>query len=493
MQFPFNQFSPDQGDLSDGSLNACDGVQPLMPGNGFGPFPGLSVASTATALAATPRGLFSYQTADGTWQVAGFSQATVQSKQSDDTWSTIDSGLACTTGDDWSVERFGTKLLYTNTAQGMRAYDVETGGAASAVSAAGDPRFIFELAGILFCLDCKDDAATRNNKLIRSSAPGDHTNFDTKGSNIVALQTGDALVYGGRLNDTNALVLQKRAVKLIQVGNVGSSLWFPQTVSEESGSVGAKSCVRFNGSVYWFATDGFKRFSLAGGLENIGAGRVDQWFLSRVDQSDLSLIQGTLDPFRRNVMWAWKRASNASPTVFYDVIAYNFQFDRWFTVTIPAGITYLGFSAQTASTWDALDATLTWDAYNSGITWDSRYLQGGQPIFGAMDSAFKFGYFTGTSLAATIETAVQDSPVSSFVSGAMPMDDCATGTMDLGVRHAMNDTTTWKTGSSKQASGHVALRGRGNFIGFRRNIPAGATWTSAKGVDFIQSSMGGPR
>lgn len=493
MQFPYVQLAPDQGDLSPGALVQCDGVQPLAPGNGFGPFPQLVVGSTATALAGSPRGLFGYQTSDGTWQVVGFTDSVAQLKLSDDTWSTIDSGLSCTSGDDWSVERYGTKLLYTNTTQGMRAYDVDAGGAASAVSAAGDPRFIFELASILFCLDCKDDTGTRNNRIIRASAPGDYTNFDTKGSNLVNVQTGDALLYGGRLNDTNALVLQRRAVKLVQVGNVGSSLWSLQTVSEESGAVGPKCCVRFDGAVYWFSTDGFKRFTLARGLENIGAGRVDQWFLSLVDQTNLSLIQATLDPFRRNVLWMWKRASNSSTTVFYDVIGYNWQFDRWFTLTFPDGITYMGFSAQTAQTWDALDGSLTWDAYNVGITWDSRFLQGGQPIFGAMDSSFKFGYFTGAAMAATIETAVQESPISTLVSWATPMDDSDDGTLQLGVRNALNDATTWKTGNSKQASGRAPQRGRGKYVGWRRNIDAGSTWNSAKGVDNVQASPGGAR
>ena len=72
-------------------------------------------------------------------------------------------------------------------------------------------------------------------------------------------------------------------------------------------------------------------------------------------------------------------------------------------------------------------------------------------------------------------------------------DDSADGTLQLGVRNSMSDATTWKTGNAKQASGRVPLRGRGHYIAFRRNIPLGSTWTSAKGVDFVQSAAGGPR
>lgn len=486
MQFPYSQFAPDAGDLAPGVLAQADGVQPLV--NGYGPFPALVVNSTATALSGPPRGLIGYQTSDGTWGVAGLTESSVELKLADDTWSSVDSGLSCTPGDDWCSLRFGTKLLYTNTTQGMRAYDVEAGGAASAVAAAKNPRWMFECGNILFLLDCIDNAGNRNNRLIRSSAFSDHTNYSTKGGDYQPLESGGALIWGGKLSDTAALVLQQGAVRLIQVGNVGNALWGIQQIAEGFGSVGAKSCVSFDGSVYWFSTDGFRRFSMNGGIERIGAGRVDQWVLDRIDQSDLSLMQGAIDPFRKNVLWRWKRASGSSDIVFEDVIGYNWAFDKWFTLTLQTS--YLGFSAQTAQTWDALDSSLTWDAYSS-VVWDSRYLQGGQPIFGALDADYKFGYFSGSAMAATLETVPNASSASTLVSRATPMDDSDDGTLELGVRNALNDATTWKTGTTKQPSGRAPLRGRGKYLAFRRNIPAASVWTSAKGVDQVIPAFGG--
>jgi hypothetical protein len=166
MDYPFGPLAPDQGELTPGALMVADGVQPLA--EGYGPFPSLSVSATATALSAAPRGLISYQTADGTWQVVGFTATTAELKQADDTWSSIDSGLSITAGDDWCALRFGTKLLYTNTTQGLRAYDVEAGGAASAVAAAKAPRWLWECGNLLFGGDCLDSSGNRNNRLIRS-------------------------------------------------------------------------------------------------------------------------------------------------------------------------------------------------------------------------------------------------------------------------------------------------------------------------------------
>jgi len=489
MQFPYGVLAPDQGDLAPGIMLQADGVQPLQ--DGYGPFPSLSIGTTATALSGAPRGLASYQTADGTWQIVAFTASTVEAKAADDTWTVIDSGLTTTSGDDWCAGRFGTKLLYSNTTQGMRAYDVEAGGAAAAVSNAKAPRWFFECGNILFGLDCLDSTGTRNNRLIRSSAFSDHTNWTTKGADYQPLESGGALVWGAKLSDTAAGVLQQGAVKLIQVGNVGNALWGIQTISEGFGAVGAKSCVAFDGSMWWWATDGLRRYTLGGQIERPLAGKMDRWFLDRVDQSDMSLIQGSIDPFRKNVMWRWKRAANSSTTVFEDIIGYNWENNKPFTLTLQT--TYLGYSAQTAATWDAYDATATWDAVDAGLIWDGRYLQGGQPLFGAMNSAYKFGYFTGTPMAATLETAINDSPISTLISTATPQDDSDDGTLELGIRVALNDATTWKTGVAKKTSGRVPVRGRGKYIAFRRNITAASSWTFAKGVDHIRAAGGGPK
>lgn len=486
MDYPFGPLAPDQGELTPGALMVADGVQPLA--EGYGPHPSLAVSGTASALSGAPRGLLSYTTADGSFEVAGFTVSTLELKAADDTWSVVDSGLGCTSGDDWSAIRFGTKLLYTNTTQGLRAYDVEAGGAASAVAAAKSPRWIFECGNILFGLDCLDSAGNRNNRLIRSSEQSVHTNWTTRGADYQPLESGGALIWGGKVSDTAAIVLQGEAVKLLQVGNVGSALWGIKTIAEGFGPVGAKSCVSFDGKVFWLATDGFRMFSGAG-IERIGAGFIDQYFLGLVDQSDLSLVQGVIDPFRKNVLWRWKRADNASSVVFEDIIGYNWAFKRWFTLTVQTS--YLGYTAVPALTWDALAASVTWDTYD--VVWDSRFLQGGQPLFGAMNSSYVFGYFSGPALAATLEGAAAANRVTGLVNWAVPADDSDDGTLQIGVKDRLNDTTTWKTGAAKVASGRVPLRGRGKVIAFRRNITAASGWTYAKGVDYIDANVGGPR
>jgi len=487
MDFPFGPLAPDQGELTPGAMMQADGVQPLA--EGYGPFPSLSVPSSAGALSAAPRGTISYQIADGSWRTVFGTRTTVESLASDYTLSSIDTGLTVTDGDDLSFLRFGTKLLYSDTTDGLRAYDVESLGAASAVAAAKNPRWIFECGNIVFGLDTLDSAGNRNNRLIRSSAFSDHTNWTTKGADYQPLESGGALIWGGKLTDTSALVLQQRAVRLIQVGNIGNALWGIQSISEEFGAVGVRSCVAFDGRVFWLATDGFRMFSGGGGIERIGAGFIDQWFLARVDQSNLGAVQGTIDPFRKNVLWRW--STDGAATTFPYVLGYNWAFKRWFTLTVTTA--YLAYTAQAAATWDAYDAAATWDSVDASLVWDSRLLSGGQPLFGALNSSYKFGFYTGSAMAATLETALADSGTTALINWAKPLDDSADGTLELGVADELADSITWKTGVAKVASGRVPLRGRGKEIAFRRNISSASTWSYAKGVDFVDAKQGGPR
>jgi hypothetical protein len=488
MQFPFGPLAPDQGELTPGTMMVADGCIPLN--DGYGPFPSLSVPSSATGLSAAPRGLFSYQLADGSWQIVAATATTVEKMGSDYTWSAIDTGLTGSAGDDMSFERFGTQLLYSNIVDGLRAYPVETAGAAVAIAAAKNPRVICECSNILFAGDCVDQTGARNNRFLRSSARGQYTNFTTEGANYYQIQNGGAIVDIVRLNDNAVLVLQQGALKRIDIGSYGSSLWNPPVpISDKFGSVGAKSVVPFDGAVYLLSTNGFRRYSMGGGIEEIGDGLIDQTFLAEVDQSDLSLVQGTVDPFRKLVLWRYKRSADSSTTIFERVIGYSWTRRKWFTLTLQTA--YLGATAQAAVTWDAFVGT--WDA--ATMAWDSRVLQGGQPLLGALDSSYKFGFFSGTNMAATLTTATADSPISQLISSAEPIDDSDDGTLELGVKNALNDAITWKDsgGVAKQASGYAPVRGNGRKIAFRRTITAGSTWTYAKGVDHLQAAGGGPR
>src|SRR6202000_1862484 len=100
--------------------------------------------------------------------------------------------------------------------------------------------------------------------------------------------------------------------------------------------------------------------------------------------------------------WAYKSTGGAAG--FYDsILGYDPALDRWFPLSV-SGEYLLGIS-QSGITLEGLDTisssidalTLTLDAYATSV----------QPQIAQFDSTHKQGFFTGTNLEATIESAEQ--------------------------------------------------------------------------------------
>lgn len=486
MQFPFGPWQPDKGEMEPGICLVADGVLPKTIG--YGPAPGLVVDDGAGALPAAPRGAISLVTDDANWRVFAGTDADIYSLDSNYEWDALGGTFNCTDGMDWSFLHFGSYLLASNTTDGLQAYNVEAPAGFSAIADAGDPAWIFQCANMVFGLNCLDQAGDRNTRLIKNSDFNDHTDWTNGAADEQPLEDGGQLLAGFDLGNGAAFILQDRATRVLQFGNAGGgALYSLRKVSDGLGSVGARCCVGYDGVVYWIATDGFRRFSMGGGIETIGAGQVDEWFFDEVDQGALDLVQGQIDPFAKMVWWRYKLQGASDDEVFERVIGYSWKWGRWVHSNVQT--TYLANIATPAILLDDLTGLV--DDFD--IPLDSRQFQGGQPLFGAMNGARRFGIFSGAPQAATLQTSVNNSPVTGLIGHATPIDDCASGTLELGVKDQPSDTITWKTGQTKGRAGRVPLRGRGMNISFRRNIPAGASWTYARGIDHVEGSTGGPK
>lgn len=484
----YGELAPDAGELEPGICLIADGVLPQRVG--YGPAPALNVSGSAGALPDDPRGVISLVLNDGTWKVFAFTGTDVYELQADYTWVSLGATLNVTAGDDVSAIHFGDYLLFTNTTDGLISYNVETPAGFTTIAAAGKPRFIFTCANMVFGLDCLDSAGDRDNRLIRNSDFNSFTNWTTGAADYQPLEGGGGLLFGADLKDGAALILQERAVRLIQFGNAGGgALYSLRTVSTELGTVGTRSCVPYDGAVYWEATDGFRQFTLGGGIKTIGAGKIDEWFFNNVDQGALNLVQGQVDPFTKMIWWRFKAQGASSDVIFDRMLGFSWQWERWVTNSVQT--TYLANLATPGITLDSMDSYGVLDSID--IPLDSRAFQGGQPLFGALDADAKFGTFSGGNQAAILTTSTTNSPVTTLIAWATPIDDASAGTLELGVKAEPADSITWKTGAAKVASGRTPLRGRGKNVAFRRQIPASATWTYARGVDHVQSAGGGVR
>lgn len=478
-------FRPDVGGPNSGMAEVADGVQPQAAGSGvgYGPMPALVTPESATALSGPPRGSISLRLFDGTQRVFYGTATTIAELQSDFTWSDVATGLSVTTGDDQCFCHFGAFLLNTNTTDGFNAYNVESPAGNNAVADAPTARFIFSCNNVIFALNCDG-----NNKRMASSGIGDHTAWNSLGANGKTFEDGGALLWGADLKNGTAVVFQEDASRLIQFGGApGGALYTIAKIADGRGSVGERSGVTFDGMVFYLATDGFYKFTLAGGNEPIGAEKVNRWFLGRVDQSRLSEVQGALDPLNKIVWWRYPTLSITSETAFSDMIGYDWQLNEWVTATVTT--TSLGRLATPGYTLDQMDGFGVLESID--IPLDSRFWQGGQPVFAALDQDYKFATFTGTPMAATLRSCVMNSPVTSLIGWATPISDAPNSTLALGVVDNLSDPIAWKDPQGKVRNGATPQRARGLNIQLEETIPAGEVWSFSNGVDHVKSSQGG--
>lgn len=490
MQFSFGQLAPDARENAAGVCMIANGVLPLI--EGYGPAQQLVTPSSAAALAASPRGAITVIKRTGAVQVYFLTQTSLYALSTSYTFSLIENGLNCTSGDDWSLEQFGDKLLYTNTTQGLRAYDVESGGAAVAIPSAGDPRELFVCANMVFGLDCKDDVGNRNNRLIRNSDFNDHTDWVGGAADQQPLEKGGELVCGVNLKNAAAVIFQRDGMRLLQFGNAGGGAMYSlQEIANGRGSVGKKSVIAFDGVVYFLSGNGFFRFSLQSGLEAIGSGKIDAWFLARVALIDLPKVQASIDPARKIVLWRYPMGSDASASVTENVIGYSWEFDRWFTWSV--NMAYLSRIATPGYTVGSAGAIFGPLSGAPDIPVGDRFWQGGGEVLAALDSNGKYAAFSGGAQVARIRSATSNSPITTLIAWATPIDDAAGGTLSMGVADSLDADLDWKDGEAKVSAGRTPQRGRGLNLAFQRDIPANEIWSFAKGVDFVKAAAGGPK
>lgn len=483
---------PDQGGPNTGFAEIADNVIPQAAGVGrngaiqigYGPFPQLAAPSTATALSGAPRGNISLTLANGTQAVFFATASTIEQLSSSYTFTTIDTGRSVTAGDDVSFAHFGSFLLNTDTTDGFKAYNVQTPAGNNAVSTAPTGRTLFICNNVVFVLDCNG-----NNRAWQSSAIGDHTQWILGGANGGVFQDGGALVGGVDLKNGAGAIFQTDAIRIVQFGNAQSpALYSMLKAADGRGSVGERSIVSFDGVVYYLATDGFYRFDLTNGNSPIGAEKVNRWFLTQVDSSKLASVQGTVDPVRKIICWAFFSIGNSSLTVRDRMICYDWQLDEWFTCTI--NTTALARLATPGYVLDAMDPFGTLDQMVQ-FPLDDRFWQGGAPVFAALDSSFKFGAFSGGPLAATLQSYTTNSGLTALENEITPISDNANSKISLGVQQKLSDVITWKTGVGRSRAGKVKLRGSGLNITFQETHALGDMWTYSNGVDYPGASQGG--
>jgi len=194
------------------------------------------------------------------------------------------------------------------------------------------------------------------------------------------------------------IVFQSRSIQ--RMTYVGTPLVFQFDEIEPSrGTSAAGSVVQYGSDIYYLAQDGFYVLRNGSVSDPIGMNKIDRWFLSNVNDSYLDNITSAVDPERGIVVWSYPSIASSSG-VPDSLISYNYKSQRWATSSIDCQMVLQG--ASSAYTLEDLDAFGNMDTLTASL--DNPIWQGGSFKLAAFNTDNKLSYFTGTNLAAEIET-----------------------------------------------------------------------------------------
>lgn len=473
MALPFPPFEPDRTPFVAGASPLVINCLPVA--DGWGPLQ--QFVAVSQALPSAPKGAIGVRTSTGTYKIfAATTTALYQLDTSDYSWDDVTrlagGAYACPPTDNWSFATFGTSLIATQITDDPQYIDINSGTNFAVLPGSPPKAKYVGSAGDFVLL-----AHTATSPLqIRTSALG-AADFWTIGLRLSGDQTlPDGEDISGLFSgETGCLIAQRKKIRQLSVTQDANYPFVITIANPSRGIIAPLSMTGIGPDIFaYLSSDGFC-MGVAG--KPIGAERVDRWFFDTIDQAQVQDVKGATDPYNKQFLW---QATKPDTTKF--IIGYNWSIDRWFYSD--QSTTHLADLVTPSVSWDGSSALFaTWD--DATVAWDSRLLVGGAPTFGGFDSSYRLGFFTGTPMAAQLDTGrLQLAPGRrSFIRGARIITDCANHTLKIGHTDTHGAAITLGNSITPNTSGVCNDISSGLLHQFRMNVAAGETWTHIDGIE----------
>lgn len=480
---PFGAWRPDQYDYDSPFAGEAAGV---LPGpNGYLPWPRL--AAFSLALDDYCRGAYVARKVDGSYVVFA-ATATKIYKFVGPTSAWTDVTKSATTyslPDDefWSMDQFGTNLYLAGAGDALQYIDIEAGTAFQDVS--GSPprsRGVKTVGDQLFLYGLTDNPGR-----LFWSGRNDPT-FWTPGTRDCDYQD---FPDGGFINGItpleSGLVFQETAIRRFAPVNTRAIYQFGR-MEDSRGLKAPASLVVQSNKAYYLSEDGFFVTDASGSSLPIGADQVDSWFQSEVNYDRIYSVQGASDPVRQRIFWLFPTVNN-NTALLDEILCYDVAKNQWTHASVEASFMLpVATPGYTLDTLDALGYTMD----TMPFSLDARFLLGGAPYLAAFDGDFKLALFSGSNMAATVETgSFQPIPGRrSTIRQVTPKTDGSAVTIQTGKADRPQDSITWSSALSLRNNGTVATRSTGLSHRIRASFLAGDSWTHLQGVDVLPVQVG---
>ncbi len=469
-------------DVSDYEGQATRNILNVLPrGDGYGPFPAFSPYTSA--LPAACRGAFYALKSDGTVVTfAGTGTKLYKLNNTNFTWSDVSLGggtySALTSTAQWQFAQTGNLVFATQANAVLQVFDLSSATAFSNALGSPPQAAYISVVGQFLVLSGLLSTPYR----IQWSGLDSFNGADswTSGVNSSDFQDfPDGGIVRGVAGGEAGIVFQDLAIRRMSYVPGSPIIFQIDRITQDKGLYAPYSIIRAGERIFFYAGQGFHKIEPGGVPEQIGLERVDRTFLADLDKGNLQLFMGAADPRSSRIYWAYKSVAGTTGT--YDkLLGYDFLLDRFFPLSV-TGEYLLGVS-QTGLTLENLDSisssldalTLSLDAYATAV----------QPEIGQFDNTQVLGFFRGTNLEATIESAEQGTDDSRLtIRGFRPITDAATLYGSVSYRDTPSATATAGTEVLVNArTGRCDAIRDTRYSRFKVRIPAATFWTFFAGV-----------
>ena len=462
----FTDWLPDQP-ANAGSLNDAKNVYPL--GIGYGAFP--SAEDFSNAASETLNSVFVAKFGAVVEVFAG--SATKLYKLNIGTLALADvskSGGYSGNG-TWRFEQFGNVVLACNDNARLQTWTIGSSTAFSDASAvapiAKDIAVVrdFVFAGNIGVGSEPDkvqwsDINDETDWVSGSTSQSDYQ-IIADGGNVQAITGGE---FG-------VVLLEK---SIVRASYVGSPLFFQfDTISNGLGCLEGHSVAQYGNITFFLSDDGW--YSTDGQtITNIGLEKIDRWFFSRVDLTQLNTMSAAVDPVKNLVVWNYADVDGNRR-----ILIYNWQLQKWSRAETTSDS--VGTIATLGESLESLESVLGYtDIDTMPASLDSRLFIGGKFLF-AGTKTNKIVVFTGTSITPQLITTDIEVGYNSVATLARPQIDNGTAQVAVASRRELDDTIGFSAFVPATTEGRCSLRSAGRYHRF--NVQPTGNWTTAMAVD----------
>jgi hypothetical protein len=256
-------------------------------------------------------------------------------------------------------------------------------------------------------------------------------------------------------------------------------------VDKGRGALAAGAVVQAENMVYFLAEDGF--FATDGGtVQPIGAEVINAWFRRTADLSRRHETVGVYDPVSGVIVWAF--ASSSAPGGLFDrLLLYHPQL-RQFSLA-EASLEYLYLNSGLGLTLEDLDQFGPLDGLTFSL--DAESLMNRVRLLSGFDGGHRPVIFSGPPQAASLTTEEKGGQ-RYFVQGARPLVDGAQASASILYRDFQAGPYRVKPcGRASRLDGRHPVHLSTRYVRVRVDIPAGADWQNAIGVELFVEEEGG--